>query len=222
MKSTVSLTGGTQVLFNFRGPSFKTPLSSQNNGGTIRIEFGENNRNQRTYDLTGGYPTLIASTSATTATGTCASFAGTTVGTSGNVDCTITVPMNAGSATTAITVDFPNANGAEYSQVYPYCDAYIASGTATILKGQLSCSRKDPSSTEARFFITGFKYAAGSTITFTFRARALASTSITMKASYQGVDTNGNYYDISQLNSASVSIASVAATTCKFKFYTLS
>ena len=210
LSSSVALTAGTTYSFAFgSGNTMTTPTAYQNNGGSIEIDFSTGLHLSRVYTLTGNYPNLVPSTSTTTTTASCTGLGTAVPGTNGNVDCIISVRLGT-TAISAFYVDFTNT--AQYSEVYPYCNAYISAGSATVTQGQLVCSRQDPSAARARFFITGFNFVAGSTISFIFRAKAVTSTTITSRVTLQGLN-EGVYYDITRANAVALSIASVLSTT---------
>ena len=196
-----------------------SPLPYETNGGSYVLEYYSSadgvNAFYRKFTFSGTYPTL----SPTTFSVSTASCSTPTSGKNGKVDCSITIPFTSSiySATTplqAIEVDFPTAS--QYSTVYPFCQAYLVSGSqATASKKQLSCSRLDTSSSagSAKFFITGFTYASGtSNVVFNFKAKGASSTTLATNL-YSQVLNSGTYYTVLQRVSYSLSIASSLSTS---------
>lgn len=219
----MSLNEITEYIMTFQGQDMRTPLYSENKSGTIRIEFYNNHQNQRIYDLTKNPPTLQNFVGNGAIKGTCTNFASTVSGQNGNIECVVNVPLTAGNTPIAgVIVEFTNPNNAQYSEVYPYCEAFIASGGTTATKGQLACSRQDPNNNEAIFFISGFNFADGMTLSFTFRARAKQASSLSTNIILQGLNSDGQFYNLAKVTGAPIPIPSTVLTqTCKLFFFCL-
>jgi len=204
--TTIPLNAGTQYTLTFGGMT--TPTAFQRNSGTIQLDFINNQNLRRVYNMLNNYPALNAALATTVTTATCTSFGTSLPGENGNVECVISVPLGTNANVAAIQVDFANVGAAQFTEVYDYCNAYVAAGGATPTRGQLSCSRQDPTNAAARFFITGFNFAANSRISFTFRARAMQSQTIRARASYLG-ENNGAFFMMSRQNNLDFSVANV-------------
>lgn len=188
-----------------------TPAAYERNSGSIELDLFTAQSLRRVYTMEGNYPNLVPIRANTVTSATCTTFGTVRPGTNGNIECTVTVPLGADPDVVAVLVDFVNPGNAQYSEVYHYCDAIIASGLATVNIGQLACSRRDPTNNQASFFITGFRYGAASTLSFTFRARARGATNIAVRTNFQGLN-NRRYYTMSSEDVVNADISQVIAT----------
>ena len=191
-----------------------TPYPYQTAGGTITIEFTQSLKNLRTVSLSTSPPTLAATTLPDPPTIVCTPY-NSKSGSSGNLDCVLTATMKSVYSIAALQVTFPTST--QYTTIYPFCQATIDTGSTSISKGQLSCSRQDTSTPSAVFLITGFNFVTSSTVKMRFRVKALTSTTLTANVALKTL-YNGVYYLTDQSADASLSIIAGLDTSCKLSY----
>ena len=208
---TSSLTGTSTIPVDvYLTVGAKTPYPYQTAGGTITVEFIQNLKNQHTYSLSASPPSLTPTT-LSAPTIACTAYVAKS-GSSGNLECVLTASLTSVYSIAALRVTLPTSS--QYTTIYPFCQATIGTGSTTMSKKLLSCSRQETSSASAVFLITGFNFVTGSTVLVRFRARALTSTTLTANVALQTL-YNGAYYTTDLSADASLPITAVLDTTCK-------
>ena len=208
MDPNQDLTQGTYS-FEFQGSNVRNPFAYESTSDAIQLQFISNQQDKRTINLN-STTTLTSPSTASRPTIQCSAFGDLKVGRNGNIDCVVTFSLSSNNLPiTGALITFPNTNNQQFSEVYPYCDAYLS--TATPLKNQLVCSRQETNNNQASFFFTGFPQGTGNSLSFTFRARAIAS-SITANV-YLQVLNQGQYYTVNQRTGTSLSVTTGISTT---------
>lgn len=134
----------------------------------------------------------------------------------GNVACYMNIPIASSLVTNiaAIQIDFITTS--QYSVLYPYCEAYVFSGSTTVPAGQMTCSRIETAANSGSFLISGFSFSSGSVVRVFFRAR-MKTTSLTTNI-YLQVLQNNNYYTIHRQMGFNVDVSGVTVTGGKLFF----
>jgi len=213
LQLTTALNSGTSYAFRWTGSNMITPSPLQINGGDIDIEYYSGFQNKRTYTLSGNYPALTTGTFSGTPTASCTNFYGQYSGTGGNVECTLSIPLQSTVYTNIHSIRIDFTNSASYSEIYPSCEAYVNSGSTTAAYGQLSCSRIDTTATLAGIRISGFTFVTGSVVNVMFKAQAKLMNTIPTTLGLE-LQQSGNYYTVHQ-RTFSISLTNGLVTSSK-------
>lgn len=220
LSATVS--AGTHT-FQLTGTSLYTPKINGNAAGDFTIQYSTASfATSSIYTYSTSPPSLELATFSGTVTGTCTPYAtGLSVGTGGNMNCVMTIPITSTSFTiSAIKLNFPNG-GTAYTKILNYCNAFISFGSSTVSKGQLLCSRIDTSSTNAGFFITGWNFVTGSEITVNMKITSASVASASVAVTLQTL-ISGSYYDLSTTSATlnyNTAFSTTLSATKSFTFY---
>lgn len=128
----------------------------------------------------------------------------------GNVACYLAIPVLAPAINT-VRIDFPSTT--QYSQIYPYCEAYDPSSSANIPGGQLVCSRAETVAGLVGIIISGVSFSIGNKIRVLFRARLLTA-ALTANI-YLQIKQNSAISTLYQKTGYSIGVTSSTSDLCK-------
>lgn len=211
--SAPSLSVGATYKFDFTGTSFTNPLPYETNSDTFTIQTIVNNQHHQILALSLPYASLVAADFTGTSSYCSAINSRLTGANGGNVACYLTIPLSSSLVNNIAAIQIDFIAPSQFSEIYPFCGAEVASGATTVPGGQMTCSRIDLAANSPSIRLSGFSFSSGSTVRVYFRARVKTTTLATNI--YLQVLQNNNYYAMHKQIGYNIDLSGGTTSACK-------